>query len=98
MLHPAGVKAAVAAHKPKIVFLTSPNNPDGSMLSTEDLLELLKLPVLVWGPRGLLAGSRRCCQWRRRPAVCRCWGSAEHPLPGRPLPQHTLRTPLPAPP
>ena len=28
----AGVEAAVAAHNPKIVFLTSPNNPDGSML------------------------------------------------------------------
>ena len=44
---PAGVKRAVAEHKPKIVFLTSPNNPDGSMLSTEELLEILKLPVLV---------------------------------------------------
>ena len=43
----AGLKAAVAQHKPKIVFLTSPNNPDGSMLSTEELLEVLALPVLV---------------------------------------------------
>ena len=30
-----------------MVFLTSPNNPDGSMLSTEALLEVLALPVLV---------------------------------------------------
>ena len=37
----------MAQHKPKIVFLTSPNNPDGSMLSTEELLEVLALPVLV---------------------------------------------------
>jgi histidinol-phosphate aminotransferase len=42
-----GIKRAVAEHSPKIVFLTSPNNPDGSMLSTEELLEILKLPVLV---------------------------------------------------
>jgi histidinol-phosphate aminotransferase len=27
-----GVEAAVAEHSPKMVFLTSPNNPDGSML------------------------------------------------------------------
>ena len=44
---PAGVKRAVREHAPKIVFLTSPNNPDGSMLSREDLLEILALPVLV---------------------------------------------------
>lgn len=30
-----------------MVFLTSPNNPDGGLTSTEDILELLKLPVLV---------------------------------------------------
>lgn len=30
-----------------MVFLTSPNNPDGSLLSDEDLLEILKLDVLV---------------------------------------------------
>ena len=42
-----GIKKAVAEHSPKILFLTSPNNPDGSMLSDEDLEELLKLPVLV---------------------------------------------------
>lgn len=37
----------MAEHRPKMVFLTSPNNPDGSMLSTEELLEILKLPTLV---------------------------------------------------
>ena len=30
-----------------MVFLTSPNNPDGSMIAEEDLLAILKLPVLV---------------------------------------------------
>lgn len=34
-------------HKPKLLFLTSPNNPDGSMISNDDLLALLQLPVLV---------------------------------------------------
>ena len=43
----AGIRDAVALHRPKILFLTSPNNPDGSMISEEDLQELLQLPVLV---------------------------------------------------
>ena len=42
-----GIKAAVKKHKPKLLFLTSPNNPDGSVLREEDLIELLELPVLV---------------------------------------------------
>jgi histidinol-phosphate aminotransferase len=29
------------------LFLTSPNNPDGSIIDPEDIDELLKLPVLV---------------------------------------------------
>ena len=31
----------------KMVFLTSPNNPDGSMIGEGDLLALLALPALV---------------------------------------------------
>ncbi|KXZ55760.1 hypothetical protein GPECTOR_2g1310 [Gonium pectorale] len=42
-----GVRRAVQEHKPKAVFLTSPNNPDGSMISEADLLSILALPVLV---------------------------------------------------
>eukprot|EP00239_Pterosperma_sp_CCMP1384_P003514 CAMPEP_0197850944 /NCGR_PEP_ID=MMETSP1438-20131217/16829_1 /TAXON_ID=1461541 /ORGANISM="Pterosperma sp., Strain CCMP1384" /LENGTH=367 /DNA_ID=CAMNT_0043464369 /DNA_START=293 /DNA_END=1396 /DNA_ORIENTATION=- len=42
-----GIVAAVKEHKPKLVFLTSPNNPDGSMLKEEDLLTILELPVMV---------------------------------------------------
>jgi histidinol-phosphate aminotransferase len=37
----------VAAHRPKIVFLTSPNNPDGGVIAEEELLRVLALPVLV---------------------------------------------------
>ncbi len=32
---------------PKILFLTSPNNPSGNWLSDQDLARLLKLPLLV---------------------------------------------------
>lgn len=42
-----GIKQAVSEHMPKIVFLTSPNNPDGSVISDGDLLEILNLSVLV---------------------------------------------------
>src|SRR6185436_5130236 len=32
---------------PKLLFVTNPNNPDGSVTSREDLLRLLDLPVVV---------------------------------------------------
>ena len=35
-----------ASRKP-LIFLTSPNNPDGSLLAAEDLRRLLELPLLV---------------------------------------------------
>ncbi|XP_030501409.2 histidinol-phosphate aminotransferase, chloroplastic isoform X2 [Cannabis sativa] len=41
------IKDAVEKEKPKCIFLTSPNNPDGSIISDDDLLKILKLPVLV---------------------------------------------------
>ena len=45
----AGVDAAVAQAdgRAKILFLTSPNNPDGGLLSPDDLARLLALPLLV---------------------------------------------------
>ena len=61
----AGIKRAVAEHRPKMVFLTSPNNPDGSMLSTEELLEILKLPTLV---RAAVLRAASLCA-----AVVSCW-------------------------
>jgi histidinol-phosphate aminotransferase len=42
-----GIRAAVAAHAPKLIFLTSPNNPDGSLVPPDELEEILSLPVLV---------------------------------------------------
>lgn len=37
----------VEQEKPKCIFLTSPNNPDGSIINDEALLEILDLPILV---------------------------------------------------
>lgn len=37
----------VEQKKPKCIFLTSPNNPDGSIINDEDLLKILDLPILV---------------------------------------------------
>eukprot|EP00181_Compsopogon_caeruleus_P004490 CAMPEP_0184683974 /NCGR_PEP_ID=MMETSP0312-20130426/13392_1 /TAXON_ID=31354 /ORGANISM="Compsopogon coeruleus, Strain SAG 36.94" /LENGTH=412 /DNA_ID=CAMNT_0027136739 /DNA_START=1 /DNA_END=1239 /DNA_ORIENTATION=+ len=36
-----------ASNPPKMIFVTSPNNPDGSRVSDADLLRLLRLPTLV---------------------------------------------------
>jgi histidinol-phosphate aminotransferase len=41
------IEAAVKTHSPKLLFLTSPNNPDGSLIEEDDLLRLLRLPILV---------------------------------------------------
>ncbi len=37
----------MAQHAPKVVFLTSPNNPDGSTITDAELAAVLALPVLV---------------------------------------------------
>jgi len=42
-----GLKKAIRMYKPKILFLASPNNPDGSLLPAEMLEELLAFPLLV---------------------------------------------------
>ncbi|KAJ4840735.1 hypothetical protein Tsubulata_032475 [Turnera subulata] len=41
------IVATVRREKPKCIFLTSPNNPDGSVISDEDLVQILQLPILV---------------------------------------------------
>jgi histidinol-phosphate aminotransferase len=41
------IQAAVDLHRPKALFITSPNNPDGSLIPPADLDTLLALPVLV---------------------------------------------------
>jgi len=42
-----GIEEAVAQHRPKLLFVASPNNPDGSWLANADLERLLALPIVV---------------------------------------------------
>jgi histidinol-phosphate aminotransferase len=42
-----GIRKAVETYKPKLFFITSPNNPDGSVLDKETVDALLELPTLV---------------------------------------------------
>jgi histidinol-phosphate aminotransferase len=42
-----GIEAAVRDGGAKVVFVTSPNNPDGSLVPAADLDALLRLPALV---------------------------------------------------
>jgi histidinol-phosphate aminotransferase len=41
------IRKAVETYHPKLLFVTSPNNPDGSLLEPSVMDELLSLPVLV---------------------------------------------------
>lgn len=43
----AGIEQAVYQYRPKMLFLTSPNNPDGGLIMADDLKRLLSLPVVV---------------------------------------------------
>jgi histidinol-phosphate aminotransferase len=43
----AGIERVVAEQRPKLLFLTSPNNPDGSLIPRDDLERLLDLPLIV---------------------------------------------------
>jgi histidinol-phosphate aminotransferase len=41
------ITAAVHQHQPKLIFLTSPNNPDGSLIPLPVLQKILGLPIMV---------------------------------------------------
>jgi histidinol-phosphate aminotransferase len=41
------IRAAVETHQPKLFFITSPNNPDGSLIDAKVLDELLALPTMI---------------------------------------------------
>ncbi|KAL1806811.1 hypothetical protein ACET3Z_029879 [Daucus carota] len=41
------IAKVVEQEKPKCIFLTSPNNPDGSVIHDDALLKILDLPILV---------------------------------------------------
>ena len=42
-----GIEQAVAQHRPKLLFVAAPNNPDGSWLANAALERLLALPIVV---------------------------------------------------
>ncbi len=46
-LDTASIRKAVETQRPKLFFLASPNNPDGSMPDVKTIDELLSLPTLV---------------------------------------------------
>ena len=41
------ILAAAEKYTPRLIFLTSPNNPDGSLITEEALARLLELPLMV---------------------------------------------------
>lgn len=41
------IRKAVETHQPKLFFITSPNNPDGSIIPSETMDELLSLPTMI---------------------------------------------------
>jgi histidinol-phosphate aminotransferase len=41
------IRKTVETHRPKIFFIASPNNPDGSVLDPKTIDELLSLPTLI---------------------------------------------------
>jgi histidinol-phosphate aminotransferase len=43
----AGILQAAQQHQPKLIFLTSPNNPDGSLIEPAIIDKLLELPALI---------------------------------------------------
>ncbi len=43
----AAIEQAILTHTPKLIFLASPNNPDGSLIPHTVIERLLELPVLV---------------------------------------------------
>jgi len=42
-----GIVTAIQQYQPKVIFLASPNNPDGSLLSENDLHTLLDMPIIL---------------------------------------------------
>lgn len=60
-----GVEAAVFSHPhARVLFVCSPNNPDGGVLSDDALLRLLQLPLLVVLDEAYIEfGGESCITW-----------------------------------
>jgi len=46
-LNMEAIRNAVETYQPKLFFITSPNNPDGSVIDPETMDELLSLPTMI---------------------------------------------------
>ena len=46
-LDPQAIEQGVRAERPKLIFLASPNNPDGALVSRQVLESLLDLPAII---------------------------------------------------
>jgi histidinol-phosphate aminotransferase len=61
-----GIEKAVTDEKPKILFLASPNNPDGSLAPPETIERLLSLPVVVALDEAYIEFASPGCSWLSR--------------------------------
>ena len=63
----ASIRSAVETYRPKIFFIASPNNPDGSMLDPKMIDELLSLPTLIVLDEAYMefAGENFGAEWSR---------------------------------
>ena len=53
------IQAAVAERKPKVIFVTAPNNPDGRLPTAEEIETLLALPALLVIDEAYIEFTRR---------------------------------------
>ncbi len=60
-----GIERAVAEHRPKLLFLTSPNNPDGGLIPNEQIERLLALPVVVVLDQAYIEFATPSADWTR---------------------------------
>lgn len=60
------LERAIQTQQPKLIFLANPNNPDGSLLSEENILRLLALPILVVLDEAYIEFAAKGTTWIQR--------------------------------
>ncbi|MBE0685346.1 MAG: aminotransferase class I/II-fold pyridoxal phosphate-dependent enzyme, partial [Anaerolineaceae bacterium] len=64
------IREAVTENSARIIFLTSPNNPDGSLISDKVLKQILELPVLVVLDEAYIEFTAdTLTEWRRKSRI-----------------------------
>jgi histidinol-phosphate aminotransferase len=61
-----GIERAVHKEKPKLIFIASPNNPDGSLAGEDTLLRLLELPAVIVLDEAYIDFASPGCSWLTR--------------------------------